>query len=706
MNLTTKLMGLALALVIAASPAIAQQGEGTGGDFDLSTQRNIEASTQDDKFLCVGDGITITFSSTSLSDGVAAFGDISPVSVDILENAGLGLGLGTGVNRFGIFDGISDPLGPAMVGGNLTLAFSVPASQDWIDGGAFANNPDAGLIVADDWGFFLQGVTLDPTGPFGVQVSNTIKHEIGNELGDGFSDNCADALMCDGLTDLDLGISQLVDTSLYQNDVSIDDMGEPFGSQNTIFAVGAPGQFTRNNSNDAFVTFTTATGGNFNFNLCASAYDTAIYLIDTDCTTGIIYNEDNDAACGTVSQFRSVIESVNLTAGQTVIVGIDGFGGGSDGLADLVITKLPDFNVVSLDLNSGDIAGGEVVTLTGTGINLITDVTFGGVSGTSLTIIDPMTATIVVPAGAAGSVDVVVTDGVDTQTFVGGWTYVDNSAPSFSECNMPGTVFGQDNANPAQPPMISDTITVAAGAGAEIAAGTLTVDLDISHTWLSDMTIDLTAPDGVTVFNLWANDGGSGDDLIGTYPGGTNLGGSGEALNPDGAGDFSELNGTSPNGDWVLTINDPVNQDPGTLNMWCVNGDLSFAAANGMSAPGTVIPTTAPPNMISDTITIADDTTIGSLTVDVDISHTWVGDLEIDLTSPALTTVRLIDNSNGNTDDLIGTYPGGTNMGATPFALDPLGNGDFSEFFGESTMGDWILDINDTANGDGGSLNS
>ena len=84
--------------------------------------------------------------------------------------------------------------------------------------------------------------------------------------------------------------------------------------------------------------------------------------------------------------------------------------------------------------------------------------------------------------------------------------------------------------------------------------------------------MDLTAPDGVTVFNLWNGQGGSGDDIVGTYPGGINAGGAGETLNPDGAGDFSELDGTSPDGDWVLTIEDTFGGDDGT---WIYGGALA-----------------------------------------------------------------------------------------------------------------------------------
>lgn len=54
------------------------------------------------------------------------------------------------------------------------------------------------------------------------------------------------------------------------------------------------------------------------------------------------------------------------------------------------------------------VAGGTVVTLTGTGLLDVTGVTFAGTAGTSLTLISETKATVVAPAHAAGAADVVV----------------------------------------------------------------------------------------------------------------------------------------------------------------------------------------------------------------------------------------------------------------------------------------------------------
>lgn len=54
-------------------------------------------------------------------------------------------------------------------------------------------------------------------------------------------------------------------------------------------------------------------------------------------------------------------------------------------------------------------AAGDTVTVTGTGFTGATNVTIGGVAGTSLTVVSATSLTFVVPAGSAGSAPIVVT---------------------------------------------------------------------------------------------------------------------------------------------------------------------------------------------------------------------------------------------------------------------------------------------------------
>ncbi len=91
-----------------------------------------------------------------------------------------------------------------------------------------------------------------------------------------------------------------------------------------------------------------------------------------------------------------------------------------------------------------------------------------------------------------------------------------------------------------------------------------------------------------------------------------------------------------------------------------------------------------------------DPVTIAEVRVPVDISHTYIGDLEIQLLSPSGTHVMLHNRSGGSANDIVGTY--GEDL--TPAeSLDA--------FIGESaTGGAWQMDVYDAAGGDTGVLNS
>ena len=92
-------------------------------------------------------------------------------------------------------------------------------------------------------------------------------------------------------------------------------------------------------------------------------------------------------------------------------------------------------------------------------------------------------------------------------------------------------------------------------------------------------------------------------------------------------------------------------------------------------------------NTISDTITVSDSGTATSVSVAVDVAHTYIGDLKIDLVAPDGTTKTVHNRSGGDTDDIDQTY--------TP------------DFEGESIAGTWTLRINDNyAAADNGILNS
>ena len=93
----------------------------------------------------------------------------------------------------------------------------------------------------------------------------------------------------------------------------------------------------------------------------------------------------------------------------------------------------------------------------------------------------------------------------------------------------------------------------------------LRISIDISHTFVGDLVIKLTAPDGSTT-TLHSRSGSGQDDIIGIYP--TTL---------DSETPLSGLYGGPLNGEWKLTIQDLASRDQGTLNSWGIKDITSYS---------------------------------------------------------------------------------------------------------------------------------
>lgn len=98
---------------------------------------------------------------------------------------------------------------------------------------------------------------------------------------------------------------------------------------------------------------------------------------------------------------------------------------------------------------------------------------------------------------------------------------------------------------------------------------------------------------------------------------------------------------------------------------------------------------------ITDVVTVVPSFTVASVEVSVDITHTWRGDLIVELRHDS-TKVRLHNRTGGSADDLVGSYPS---------TLTPSGPGTLSDFFGHSSAGTWTLFVSDNAGQDVGTLN-
>jgi serine protease len=90
---------------------------------------------------------------------------------------------------------------------------------------------------------------------------------------------------------------------------------------------------------------------------------------------------------------------------------------------------------------------------------------------------------------------------------------------------------------------------------------------------------------------------------------------------------------------------------------------------------------------ISSTINVADELTVFASDIYVNITHTWIGDLTVMLTSPSGTTAPLHSASGGGDDNIDSTFSS-------------------SAFNREVATGDWILSVADNAAADTGTLNN
>ena len=149
-------------------------------------------------------------------------------------------------------------------------------------------------------------------------------------------------------------------------------------------------------------------------------------------------------------------------------------------------------------------------------------------------------------------------------------------------------------------------------------------------------------------------------------------------------------------------------------------GEPAPVTGSASASPALAIPDNDPAG-ISTILTVADDVEITDLNVDLNISHTWVGDLIVTLQSPAGTSVTVIDQP-GVPTTTFGCSGNDIIASMDDEATDPVEdecdagvptiNGSFipnnalSAFDGEMTAGDWILTVSDNAGGDTGTINS
>ena len=274
-------------------------------------------------------------------------------------------------------------------------------------------------------------------------------------------------------------------------------------------------------------------------------------------------------------------------------------------------------------------------------------------------------------------------------------------------------------------------------------------NLDITHSYISDLEITLESPNGTRINVIDNICGGQSNIFLGLDDEASNSNfpcppTSGANYQPSFS--LSGFDGIEMNGTWILEINDVFAADGGSLNSWgleieydcpseiCNNGidddgdglidcddsdcigDPLCSSTNCMESSSSVdIPLTISPTTGA---TIYSDLVIGQTgsildinITNLDVTHSYIDDIIVILESPTGTRVTVLDqpcNAHQNIDLEIDDEASTATLPCPPINGNAyIGANLLSAFDGEEMSGTWILEIQDVyPTADGGSLNT
>jgi len=152
----------------------------------------------------------------------------------------------------------------------------------------------------------------------------------------------------------------------------------------------------------------------------------------------------------------------------------------------------------------------------------------------------------------------------------------------------------------------------------------------------------------------------------------------------------------------LLAGDSDTSNDTATKTVVNLSCESETVSPNLPIGPGAGVVTTSIINFTEDFI-------VNDVNVTVNLTHTWVGDIDIKLVGPDNSQVVLFNRHGGSGDNLTNTTF--DDAAATPIAsgtppytgtFQPDGN--LSDFNGLASAGEWRLVITDNAGGDGGNL--
>ena len=212
----------------------------------------------------------------------------------------------------------------------------------------------------------------------------------------------------------------------------------------------------------------------------------------------------------------------------------------------------------------------------------------------------------------------------------------------------------------------------------DFAITAIAISVDITHSYIGDLNITLISPSGTEVV-LHDRLGGSANDLHSKF----------DVRSVPG---LHALTGEPVNGEWLLHVQDLAAVDRGRLTSWSL--DISGQTDTSIlieESPGVIIPDNVQGG-IERVLTVSDTGQLDNIVVELDITHTYIGDLVVELISPDNTLVLLHNRSGGSANNIIKTYT-------------LMNTSNLQNLRGDSIAGDWRLHVSDHAGLDQGKLN-
>ena len=274
---------------------------------------------------------------------------------------------------------------------------------------------------------------------------------------------------------------------------------------------------------------------------------------------------------------------------------------GSYLVEDTILISVGDSNAVGPIFVSVTTTGGDSETVT------LNDAGFGRFEGTINTVSDSVVAGDGALQVALGNIVTVTYNDIDDGT--------GNPSMSVDTANISNVI--QFDAVDT-PVAISDNSTVTSVIPVAIAGTVADLDLllDISHTYVGDLSAKLISPSGVEV-TLFSNIGGGSNDFTQTYfddeaSASITSGTAPFTGNFRPEGSFSDFDLGSTLGNWTLSITDSAGGDVGFLNSWSLFIDVTPATLGQVSIDGDGY-------NVGDTvnITVVDENAVAPVTVDV-----------------------------------------------------------------------------------------